>query len=378
MCYTKDVRGIRFFTKAFWKSLFKKELPKSKSMPEESPSNPSKQPELFSVNPEPKKEEPVRKQGEKPKSELKPQTEVQKKDQSLIVRSELNLEQYAIFAGSSRDYIGKSREVIYRKELPTGEEIRQIIIGKTIDGISVADLTPLHFLVYLSLVELWEKAGRPIHENVPFTTLKIMKRLGMKYSGWEYERIKQWLYHLRQVPLEFRNSFFLKKEGSFKSLEPFTILSYLHIYERKHKDKKKEKKIYGYGEFQFDQHVLENLLYNYSHPLRLDVIKEFKKHKDTAILLYTYLDRCLAFRDKYEVRLELLFEHLDLSQRYIKYPSQRKKKLAPVLQELEGNPLSTGILSYCQIHKTEDGKDYKLVAKKTPYQTLLQTETYQT
>jgi hypothetical protein len=104
--------------------------------------------------------------------------------------------------------------------------------------------------------------------------------------------------------------------------------------------------------------------------LRLDIVRDFKKHKDTAILLYVYLDRCLAFKEKYEINLEKLYEHLDLSQKGIRYPSDRKIRLNPVLKELENKPLSTGILSYCRIHRTEDGRGYKLIARKKQFDSL--------
>ena len=144
-----------------------------------------------------------------------------------------------------------------------------------------------------------------------------------------------------------------------------TILNHLHIYERKNVGK--AKKTRGYGEFQFDRHILASLVNNHSHPLRLDVIKEFRKHKDLAILLYTYLDRNLAFKPKYEIGLGKLFEHLDLSQDYIPYPAKRKHRIEPVLEEIKNKPLSTGALLYCRIHKTEDGEDYKLVCRKKLY-----------
>lgn len=318
--------------------------------------------------------EPKPQKPEKGEQKKQPKTSFEKKPGSLIVRSELNLEQNSIFTVST--YRKKSREITIREVVPTGEvSERKAIIGKTIDGLETGVLTTHHFKVYLALLELWEKAGRLIDGTVRFTTLRIMKRLGMQDSGEEYERLKKWLYHLRQIPIEFRSSFFIPKEATYRSFEPFTILSYLDIYERDYQIKTKTQKTRGYGEFQFDRHILANLLANYSHPLRLDVVKEFKKHKDTAILLYTYLDRCLAFKDKYEINLEKLFEHLDLSQGYIKYPSERKKQLQPVLKELEGKPLSTGALSYCRIHKTEDAKDYKLVARKKAFERLLEAET---
>jgi hypothetical protein len=292
--------------------------------------------------------------------------ETEKKAGSLIVRSELNLEQNSVFTVST--YRKRSREIVIKETAPTGEIIeRRAVIGKTAGGIETGVLTTYHFKVYLALIELWEQAGRPINEPVHFTILKIIKRLDLGSSGKNYQDIKRLLRDLRQIPITFQNSFYIPKEAKYTDLADITILNHLRIYERKKKD---TQKTYGYGEFQFDRYILENLINNHTHPLRLDVIKEFKKHKDLAILLYTYLDRCLAFKDKYEITLEKLFDHLDLSQRQIRYPADRKIKLAPVLKELEGKPLSTGVLSYCRIHKTQDGKDYKLVAHKKQFESL--------
>lgn len=351
-------------------------------MPEETPSVQPKQPELFSAHPEPKKEEPVKKtelkpnsqpsqQSWDPKPEPKPKIETQKKGESLIVRSELNLEHFSVFTVST--YRKKSREIVVREKLPTGEvSERRAIIGKTAKGIETGVLDIHHFKVYLVLLELWEKAGRPIHEPVHFTILRVIKRLDLSFDGRTYARVKQWLRDLRQVPLTFINSFYIPKVERHTDLHDVSVLNHLRIYERKKEKEGEQQKTYGYGEFRFDDYILENLVNNYSHPLRLDVIKEFKKHKDLAILLYTYLDRCLAFRDEYAVTLEKLFEHLDLSQRYVRYPAERKRVITPVLKELKNKELSTGILTECEIKETEDGKDYKLVARKDPYPALPQ------
>jgi hypothetical protein len=212
---------------------------------------------------------------------------------------------------------------------------------------------------------LWEEANKPTYEPVYFTIAKIIEYLAMGNSGREYTRIKRWLRHLRQIPITFINSFYISGVAKHTNLTDITILNHLRIYERN--EVAEQQKTIGYGEFRFDDHVLENLVSNYTHPLRLDVIKSFKKHKDLAILLYTYIDRNLAFKNKYEVGLEKLFDHLDLSQGYIQYPSQRKKKIEPVLEQLRGKELSTGILADAQVDEIADGKDYKLICYKKPF-----------
>jgi hypothetical protein len=280
-----------------------------------------------------------------------------------IVGSELNLEKNSVFAVST--YREKSREIAIKEIGPSGEvHERRAIIGRTVDGIETGVLTTHHFKLYLALIRFWEEADKPTHEPVHFTVAKIIEYLAMGNSGREYARIKRWLRHLRQIPLTFINSFYISGVAKHTNLTDITILNHLRIYERN--EVAERQKTIGYGEFRFDDHVLENLVSNYTHPLRLDVIKSFKKHRDLAILLYTYIDRNLAFKNKYEVGLGKLFGHLDLSQGYIQYPSQRKKKIEPVLEQLRGKELSTGILADAQVDETADGKDYKLVCRKEP------------
>jgi len=273
------------------------------------------------------------------------------------VRSELNLEKNAVFAVAN--YTKRSRQI-------KTQDGRTITIGVTGSGMEVGILTTNHFKIYLTLVELWEKAGRPTQEYVHFTTYRLIKRLGLKDSGGEvYHRLKRWLRDLKDIPITFSHSFYMPQADKYEDLLVTNILSHLHILEQK-----KDKKIRGYGEFKFAPYILENLLNYYVHPLRLDVINSFGRNS-IAILLYTFIDRNLAFKNQYEINLENLFENLDLSQRYIKYPSGRKKIIEPILKDLEGKPLSTGILTHCSIKTTKDGKNYKLVCRKRPFKTAL-------
>ena len=285
----------------------------------------------------------------------------------ILVQSELNLEKNVIFTVSA--YKGKSREIIHTDKLPDGSIIkRTVVIGKTKSGIETGILTIYHFKIYLALVELWEKAGRPANTPIHFTTYKLLKRLDLSDDGRTYERVKTALYELRQIPIEFIHSFYMPQEDSFSSLEPLSILNHLRTYERK--KAAIPDKVRGYGQFQFDRYIIENILSDYVHPLRLDVVKSFKHHKDLSILIYTYLDRQLAYQNKFEIGLKTLFDNLDLSQDYVRYPAERKRVIEPVLAEIQGKALSTGMLTQLGVYKTKDGNDYKLVARKFPFKML--------
>lgn len=285
-----------------------------------------------------------------------PKEEQKVKEVSSIVRSELNLEKNAVFTVST--YKERSREIAD----PEGKVT--ITVGKMPDGTETGVLTTNHFKIYLVLMEFWERAGKSIQEPVHFTTYKVIKRLDLPDNGQTYERVRRWLRELRYIPISFVHSFYNPGTKQYVNLADTTILSYLDIYEKKNVGK--TQKTRGYGEFQFDRHILQNLLHNYVHPLRLDVIKSFKKKRDLAILLYTYIDRNLAFKNSFQINLENLFNNLDLSQSYVRYPADRKRVIEPVSEELRNKPLSTGILTYCEVQGTKDGKDYKLVCRKRP------------
>ena len=142
-----------------------------------------------------------------PFQEIEKQPEPQKKEPTpLIVRSELNLEQNSIFSlADSR----KSRTTTYQDILPNGtQRIRTVSIGKTIDGIEVGILTAHHFRIYLSLLDLWEKQGRPTDKPIHFSVLKIIKKLGLADAGPNYDLLKKHLVNLRQIPITFEQSFY--------------------------------------------------------------------------------------------------------------------------------------------------------------------------
>lgn len=277
-----------------------------------------------------------------------------------LVRSELNLEKNTVFTVST--YKGKSRTIT------DIEGKTKITVGKLPDGTEIGVLTINHFKIFLVLTELWEAANKPINEPVHFSLYKIVKRLDLTVNGTNYERIKQWIAELRYIPISFLHCFYESETKKYINLAHTTILSYLDVYEN---ENAKERRTRGYGAFQFDRHILQNLLFNYVHPLRLDIIKSFQRRRDLAILLYTFLDRNLAFKNRYEINLINLFSVLDLSQRHVRFPSERKKVIEPVLEEVKGKPLSTGILIHCKIERTKDGTDYKLVSLKRPFKRLI-------
>jgi hypothetical protein len=137
----------------------------------------------------------------------------------------------------------------------------------------------------------------------------------------------------------------------------FTILANKQIFEKKESNQR----VFAFSSFRFHEAILKNLIENHTNPVYLDVILSFKK--EISVLLYGHIDLIMADKNYYERTIEGLFSDLDLGK--YKYPSQRKRLLEPALEELEGVELTTGILNYAKLEKTVDGKDWKVVFKKS-------------
>jgi hypothetical protein len=116
------------------------------------------------------------------------------------------------------------------------------------------------------------------------------------------------------------------------------------------------------GYFQFDDHILKNLLNNYTKPFLFDVFIDIKG--EIALKLYSYLDLIMADKFRFERCTRELFEDIGLKGTSYRNPSKRKQNLEKAFAELTGIMLTTGVLKSATIEKTKDGKDYKAVFQK--------------
>ena len=116
------------------------------------------------------------------------------------------------------------------------------------------------------------------------------------------------------------------------------------------------------GYFKFNDFALKNLLSNHTKPVLFDTVLGFRS--EIAQMLYTYLDLILADKTHFERRSFELFGDLGLRGRAYRNVSNRKQILDRALKELEGVPLSTGMINLAALERTKDNKDYKVVFKK--------------
>lgn len=275
-----------------------------------------------------------------------------------LIRTELNFEQYPIFTVST--FRKKSREIVRVRKNTDGSSVEQrITIGKTADGIEVGVFTPFEAKVFYALQDFWDQEGRVLNKPVVISLYKLANRLHLEIDGRNYSRLKKALTRLRQIPITWKLSYFQANKKDWDEQISFqTILSDLNL-----KARKEGERVRAAIAYKLDERIQRNLLENHSHPILIDTVISFQK--EYAQLLYVYIDRRLAHTSRFEATLTNLWQTLDFSNEGIRYPADRKAKLMSAFQELNGKPLSTGLLSNIKVEKTADGEDYKAIFIKT-------------
>jgi len=270
-----------------------------------------------------------------------------------VIRSELNVERWPLFTTSK--YPSQSREFV-RQQVERGKVVtKKVVIGKLGDK-EVGVFRILDLKVFYALIKLWETAGNPFEKSVNFAIHEIAKIIGKAWSGRTYQEIKESLLRLRGIPITWINSFYQKDTDTVEEyLELFNILSELKIYTRRQGGAPP----IAASSFKFNDRLVRNLLSHYSKPLYLDVVMGLKK--EISILLYLHLDLVMADKLVYSRMSGDLIRDLGLSGDY-RFPSYRKRVLSPALEELEGLPLSTGILVQATIEPCEG--DWQVIFKK--------------
>jgi hypothetical protein len=275
------------------------------------------------------------------------------------IHPELNLEKWSIWKPSKSPLKSLETQVLKREHwLPDGSKITsKVEVGFTNRGV----LTTEDRKTYYALIKIWEDKGRPL-DGVSLSLRRLAKVLNKKWGTNVIDSLTQSLLRLRFTPFTWENSYFnAETEQKEELLTAFTVLSEVRIT-RKQKDGHSTKER---GFFQFNEHILGNLLRNHTKPLYLDTLLTFKT--EIAQLLYTYLDLIMADKTHYQRRSAGLFEDLGLTANTYRKPSNRRQKLEKALAELQNVPLSSGILAAAHISPAKNGRDFKVVFRKQPY-----------
>ena len=278
------------------------------------------------------------------------------------IRPDLNLEKWQLFATSQ--FKGKSRVLTRGNAKVIIGRIKANDEEKGYREVGVLRIPEMK--CFYALVKLWEEAGQPWERNVVFSVHEIAKILQMSWGGRSFQLIEEWLDHLKKIPIDWINSYYQKDTDMTESiLHSFTILSDLVIYKRKESGQL----TLALSSFKFHERILRNLLEHNTKPLNLTVLLGFKK--EISPLFYRHLDLVMADKTRYERKsANIIAEDLQLVGERYAYPSRRKQVLEPVLAELKGVELSTGILAEAKLERTADGKEWKGVFEKIPFERL--------
>lgn len=226
----------------------------------------------------------------------------------------------------------------------------------------VGTLTTFDLKIYLALILIWEKNGRPTNKPVPFSLAQLARIMSISWNARTAAKLRRSLNRLAVVPMKWENAFYHKASDQILTvIAAKHILSYLVFGKRKQKGKKVTEK--DKGAFKFDQHVLDNLMANYSKPVHIDDALSLKN--EIAILLLMHLDIVMADKSFYSRNSAELFQEFGLQDQIkYQYPSGRKQALEPAIKELKGKRLSTGVIAKISLVSNLKGNDLKLTVHK--------------
>jgi hypothetical protein len=288
------------------------------------------------------------------------------------IRAELNIEKWPAIWNPTHSKTHAKLQAIQRtleREI-TNSDGTKTTSNVTINPIAhLGDLTTDDQRTLYALIKHWEDRGKPGHET-PFSIRQLSRLLHKK--GWGtnvIEAVTGSLERLRGTMLVWTRSYRSKDQRVEDSETVYiNILTKLKIIRRK---------VDGHitteaGYFQFDDHILKNLLENYTKPFLFEVFMDIKG--EIALKLYSYLDLIMADKNRFERCTRDLFDDLGLKGVSYRNPSKRKQNLEKAFAELTGIILTTGVLKSATIEKTKDGKDYKAVFVKTSRSEFLTAE----
>jgi len=274
------------------------------------------------------------------------------------IRSELNIEKWPAIWQPAKS---KNKPALRSMEREvTAEDGSRMVSRVEVGYTQLGTLSTEEQKLLYVLIKLWEDAGKP-DVQVFFSTRGLARML--RKNGWGtnvIQSITKSLRKLRTIPIEWINSYFDRTETGTVVVDrrPFSILGDLRIVERRQDGAVNT----SLGYFKFDDHILSNLLRNYTKPV---CIEEFLKLKsEIAQLVYTHIDLMLSDKTKYERKSRALFDDLGLKNPEYNHMYERKRALEKAVAELHGIRISSGVIRSATVEKTKDGKDYKVSFQK--------------
>ncbi len=294
-------------------------------------------------------------------------------------RAELYTESMPIFVSNS--YRGESWAYERTLKHPaTGEPILdQILVGRVdSQGKERGVLRQAHQECWYRLLKLWDEQGYAL-ETANGDTMGVLKlsqyQLTMTITGEDsskaYLRTQELLADLSGIPV--RRSQTYSWQG-YTDKAKFTLIGDVTWVSKGADAARRADVTISFSPFVTNQflrkHVKQLLLAPY---LELGAPKKGGEKKTSrggsgrrhalAPLLYSKLDRELASKDRYHVKLKALFDELGMAA--YRYKSKRKEKIASSLERLNGKPIvGEKYTLRVMLRKSADGSDFVLEAEE--------------
>ena len=276
---------------------------------------------------------------------------------SSAIRAELNIEKWpAIWKPAMSKHPPAVRRLKRELTLQSGARFTaRVELGYT----NLGELTTEDQKIYYALVKQWELNGRGTAQTF-FSIRGLAKILKKRWGTNVIDAITGSLRRLRTAPFTWENSYVDGgRKSTIEEIDTFTILSDLKLIRQK-TDGRVTKEA---GYFQFNDLTLRNLLSHHTKPVLFEIILQFRS--EIAQLIYTHADLILSDKRQYARRSKELFDDLGLRGSEYGRINRRKITLERALRELQGVPISTGVISRAGLERTQDGKDYKVVFIKS-------------
>lgn len=217
--------------------------------------------------------------------------------------------------------------------------------------------------VFYGLIRLWQEAGMPADGVVNFSARMLANVIGLKWAGSDTaEKIARHIEILKTTNINWRRSF---QTGSIteENNDNMSLLARTSYTNRS--DMTRREAFTSMQKVRIDQDLVENMIAGKTKPFPDKVFLSIAN--DTVAKLYSLLDSYLSKKNNWErLGLELIQDELELAGARYEKRNIRKALLKDFVAELNGLPISSGVI-YVTIEPSRAKKDDKLVVKKLPF-----------
>lgn len=227
-------------------------------------------------------------------------------------------------------------------------------------------LTTTEGKMYYLFLQLWDQQGRRPDGNT-FSSLhrlfnNLMTSEGPKpkqtrRGNWSKVWFLDHLKRMMSVPIVYEQSY-KNKDGTYRKYESFTLISSADVFERNFTIHPNQK-FFDFSRFTLHPVIVRSLTEKNIKLVRADVLLTLRG--ELSIILYRFLELVLFDKPDYERNIVDLAKELDFG---AARTDHLLHQFRDACAELEGKDLSHGRIDVCEVKKTVDKRNWKIVVRK--------------